>query len=473
MEDPQSFSQRLEASLDARRDKLDRTEMAKLRDALKLFQAAFQGLKAVLFKKGVLHDDPYKYELKISEVKNPPEGPFSESEKVDQISLRVSQFEAYLEFLNNYYQFTCDFLTMGRIKRVLALVKYFNFQQFTETSTQPNTRALAEIAGLVKKGTDQLSSGLIAESASQLERATRDALAMLKELAAYHRERYKLELRQLVMVGIPLDSDLAIGRRDDAMRLIKRKFAEVAGELAFYPELVEEVLNEDWSSDGPALREELLKRFAVEEEKKAVAAKERSYRGTLMDGTRALAGAAWSIDAAAAKLGEDSALLSSLDQGLGARLRRMISKIFSPGEARLEYEVVFVDQLSGKKTVEKVDFKAFVEDAGKKARLLSSLNQRAGASVKRLEGTTEELVYQFLQRNIEETQRILRIFGALEEYFKSSLPAELRPKMRSVRPEATTIKGAIIKANQKKHEYVSQREEAEQMKRLGIKDAGT
>ena len=93
--------------------------------------------------------------------------------------------------------------------------------------------------------------------------------------------------------------------------------------------------------------------------------------------------------------------------------------------------------------------------------------------MKRLEGMTEEQAYQFLQRNVEETQRILRTFGALEEFFKSSLPAELRPRMKSVRVEMTTIKGAIIKANQKKHEYVSQREESEQMKRLGIKDAGT
>jgi hypothetical protein len=473
MEDPQVFSQRLEACLDARREQLDRKELVKLRESFKLFQAAFQGLKAVLFKKGVLHDDPYKYDLKISEVTTPPESPFPDSEKIDQISLRVSQFEAYLDFLNNYYQFTCDFLTMGRIKRVLSLVKYFNFQQFTETCTQPNTRALAEIAGMVKKGTDQLSSGLIAESVLQLERATREALAILKELASYHRERYKIELRQIVLVSIPLDADLAIGRRDEAMRLIKRKFGEVSGELPFYPELVEEVLNEDWSSDGPALRDELLKRFAVAEEKKSAEAKQKSYRGILLDGSRALAGAAWSIDSAAAKLGEDSALLASLDQGLGARIRRMIRKIFSPDEGRLEYEVVFVEQLSGRRSVEKVDFQRFIDDASKKARLLSSLTQRSGASIKRLEGMPEDHVYQFLQRNIEETQHMLRTFAALEEYFKSALPVALRPKLRSVRVEMTTIKGAVIKANQKKHEYVAQREESEQMKRLGIKDVGT
>jgi hypothetical protein len=33
----------------------------------------------------------------------------------------------------------------------------------------------------------------------------------------------------------------------------------------------------------------------------------------------------------------------------------------------------------------------------------------------------------------------------------------------------TAVKNSLIKANKKKHEYVSMKEEAEQMKRLGIK----
>jgi hypothetical protein len=33
------------------------------------------------------------------------------------------------------------------------------------------------------------------------------------------------------------------------------------------------------------------------------------------------------------------------------------------------------------------------------------------------------------------------------------------------------VKNAIIKANQKRHEYIAQKEELEQMKRLGIGDA--
>lgn len=470
MEDSQAFSRQLEERLDAKRDTLDRSDLLKLRDSFKLFQAAFIGLNAVLHKKGVLHDDPYKYDLKISEVKTPPESPFSESEKADQISVRVSQFEAYLEFLNNYYQFSCDFLSMGRIKRLLSLVKYFDFAQFTETNTHLNTRALAEIAGMVKKGSDQFSAGLIADSVGQLDKAGRDILACLKELTDYHKERYKLELRQIVMPGLPIDADMAIGRRDEAMRIIKRKFVELASERPFYPELVEELLLEDFSSDGPSLREELLRRFAIAEEKKADEAKAKSFKGMLVDGVRTLSAASFALENSVSKLQENSALLASLDQGLGARLRRMLRKLFSPEDKGTVYQVQFIDPVTKSSETESIDFTAFSDETTKKARFLGSLAQRGGVSARRVEGMNDDQAYKFLQRNIEELQRALRVLAALEEYFKSETPEDSRSRVRSIRVEMTTVKGAVIKANQKKHEYVAQREELDQMKRLGIKD---
>jgi hypothetical protein len=470
MEDSEDFTKQLELRLEAQRSRLDTKDLVKLKDNFKLFQSAFVGVTALLHRKGVLGDDPYKYDLKISDVTIPSERPFAESEKVDQISIRVSQFEAYLDFLNNYYQFSCDFLTMGRIKRILSLVKYFNFSQFTETSTQLNTRCLAEIVGMVKKGTDQLSSDLITDSVAQLDKASRDILSCLKSLTEYHKERYKLELRQIVMPGLHIDADMAIGRRDEAMRLIKRKFAELASERPFYNELVEEVLLEDFASDGPNLREELLKKFAVAEEKKADKAQEKSYKGLIIEGVRALSAASFALEESVGKLVDDSALLASLDQGLGARLKRMLRKLFNPEVKGLVYQVEFLDPVTGSRTAEAVDFGAFVDETNKKARFLGSLVQRGGASARRLEGMDDEQAYKFLQRNIEELQRALRYLAALEEFFKSETPDEAKQRVKAVRAEITTIKGAVIKANQKKHEYVAQREEREQMNRLGIKE---
>jgi hypothetical protein len=470
MDDSQSFSRQLEERLDARREKMNGAEMPRLRDSFKNFQSAFVGMSGILNKKGVIHDDPYKLDLKISEVTTPSDRPFIEAEKVDQISIRVSQLEAYLDFLNSYYQFSCDFLTMGRIKRLLALVKYFNFTQFTETSTQINTRALCEITGLVKKGSDPLSAGLVADALAQLEKASKDIIARIKELTEYHKERYKLELRQIIMPGIAMDASLAVGRREEAVKLIKRKFAEVAPERPFYPELVDEVLLEDFSSDGPALREALLQRFAQSDDKKAEATQAKSFKGMILDGIRSLSAAGFTLEQAVAKLDDNSALLSSIDQGLGARLKRMLRKLFSPEDKTLSYELTFVDPVTRVSAHEALDFTAFSDETGKKARFLSSIAQRGGASARRLEGMSDEQAYKFLQRNIEELQRTLRVLGALEEYFKAEAPDDAKARVRGIRSEITTIKGAVIKAKQKKHEYVAQCEELEQMKRLGITD---
>jgi len=471
MEDTQTFAHRIEECLEAKRERLDRNELAKLRDSFKLFQSSFQGIRTVLDKKGILHDDPYKYDLKISEVSIPPESPFAESEKLDQMSVRVSQFDAYLDFLNNYYQFSTEFLTMGRIKRLLGLTKYFNFAQFSDTSNQLNTRALAELVSMVKKGSDQFSTGIIGDALSQLDRATRDILSSLKELTIYHKERYKLELRQLVMPGIGIDAAFAVTHREEALKTVRRKFAEVAGERPFYPELAEEVLMEDFSSDGPRLRDELLKRIEVKEEKKVERDKEKTFRSLLLDGARALSAAAFPLEDACSKLEEDSLLLESRDQGLGAKLRRMIRRIFSGEDKGLVYRVPVLDPVTNQRKPEDVEFARFIDETQKRAALVASLAQRGGASMKRMESLPEDQAYKFLQRNIEELQRALRVFAGLDDFFKEEIPSELQGRLKGIKVEITTIKGAVIKANQKKHEYVAQREELEQMRRLGIRDS--
>ncbi|HUW41739.1 MAG TPA: hypothetical protein VMV90_12090 [Rectinemataceae bacterium] len=470
MEDSQTYAKLLEDRLEARRERLDRSDLPRLKESFKLFQSAFQGIQQVLYKKGVIHDDPYKYDLKISEVTTPPEGPFTESEKIDQISMRVSQLDSYLDFLNNYYQFSTEFLTMGRIKRLLGLTRYFNFTQFSETSTSQNTRAFAELAGMVKKGSDQLSSGLIAESLGQLDRSTRDILAMLKELTSYHRERYKLEIRQLVMPGLELDQAFVITHREDALRQVKRKFVEVAGERPFYAELVEEILLEDYSSDGQNLRDAVLKRFEKVEEKKVERNLEKSYKSMILDGARLLSSSGYPLEGALAKLSENSALMESRNQSLGAKLRRMIKRMFSPESKGIFYEIEYIDPVTSQRRSENLDFGFFVEETGKRARLLSSLIQRSGPTFKRMESMPEDQAYKFLERNVEELQKTLRTLAALDEFFKAEALPEDKGRIRSVKPELTTIKGAVIKANQKKHEYVAQCEEREQMRRLGIRD---
>jgi hypothetical protein len=468
MADGQAFLPKLESALEAKRAHLDRTELPRLKESWKLFQIAFHGIGSVLLKKGIIHEDPYKYELKIAEVNNPSEGPFAESERIDQMSVRISQFEAYVEFLNNYYQFDCDFITLGRIKRLLGLVKYFNFTQFTDTNTSPNTRILAELCNAVRKGSDQMSAGIIGEAIGQLERATRDILAVLKTLSEFQREAYKLEVRELVLPGLGLDAALVATRREDATRKIKQKFAEVAGDRPFYPELVDEILNEDFGADHEALVAAIFAKLAVVEEKKTEKGQAKSYKVILLEGIRILAGTSSQLEDAIIKLSENSAFIEAQNKGFLSQLAKMFKRLFSPGERGLHYEVDIVESVTGERKTESIDFPAFVEEGTRKARLLASLLQRQGPTMKRLDGAPDDHVFKFLERNIEELQRIVKRLNAIEDHLRAIFPAAEKTRFKGIKSDITTIKNCIIKANQKKHEYHAQKEEEEQLRRLGV-----
>ena len=86
----------------------------------------------------------------------------------------------------------------------------------------------------------------------------------------------------------------------------------------------------------------------------------------------------------------------------------------------------------------------------------------------RLEQMEEEKAFEFLVSNLQEIQIVLRRLPALDTYFKTEVPKEQRSLVRGIKLEISGIKNAFLKANQKKHEYVSKKEEREQLKKLGI-----
>lgn len=470
MEGNGDYERILEERLLAKAESLDREELPKLKDAFKLFQTAFQGIHTVLLRKGVIQKDPYKFDLKISEVQTPPESPFAESEKNEQISIRLSQFDSYLDFLNGYYQFSVDFLTMGRVKRLINLTKYFNFLQFSEASNQLNTRCFAEVVGLVRKGTDPLSTGILGEGLLSLERTSREIFQILKSLTLYHKERYKLDVRQLVLAGLTLDRERVITHRDEVLRTIKRKFVETMGDRPFYTELVEEILAEDYSSDGPNLRDDILAQLQVKETRKAETAQARNFKAIILDGARVLAGAGYQLEEAIRKLRENSILLENQNRTFLGQMRKMVRRLFNPAEDKVVYHVEYSDPITAEHRREDIDFTSLSEEVARRARVFSSMMARNSQSWQRLASAQEEQAYSFLVKGLEELQRYYRRLAALDEHFKNEITdPELAPRIRGIKVELSTLKTSIIKANQKKHEYVAQKEEIEQMRRLGIR----
>jgi hypothetical protein len=456
-----SYQQQLSEALSARRDWLEKTELPKLKEDFRAFHNAFYALYKLFLKRGLIHEDPYKQEAKIGEIEVPDVSPFSEAERLDQISLRLSNFDNQLDFLVNFYQFSVDYLPLDKIKRILGLVKYIDWVRFTpDGSASPNTRALVELVSNAKAGADQLSMSVVGESMTNLSKTTGSILGYLKEVSDYDRESYKLELRTRITGGMS-PAEAAQSTQ------IRRKFAQLMPGKPFYPDLVEELIREDYGQGGGALREKILKQLEIPDSKPKTVKAAVSFKSILIEGLFAIGSVSSILTEIAPKLDENGMLLENRRKSFWEKVRRLMQQILSKEPEPAIYELEYMDAVKGVSVREKVNFNNLRSDMDRKIKILASIGIRGGP-VARMEAMEEPQLMGILERNIRDVQSMHKILSALDDFFKAAADKEDRDKVKGIKPELATIKNAIVKANQKRYEYSAQKEEEEQLKRLGI-----
>ena len=468
MEEGVSFVSQLQNALEQYREHLDTLELPRLKDQYRIIHTSFTSLYKLLLKKGLIREDPYKKDLKISEVSTPPEDNFLDSEKMEQMSIRLSMYESQLDFLLNFYQFRTDFLDLSRIKLLLNLTRYIAWDQFSEISAKINTKVLAEFVGKITRGDDPLSAGILKDAIDQIQKAFRNCLSILKKLTDYHKEMYKFEVRISLLGNLPIDRSTALQGKEEILRTLKRQFPHILPGKRFYPELILEILEEDYGPNGPELRKAVLEKFKIEQTVQRPIKQEVSFKEILLEGIRALAACSRPLEEASQKLVDNSLILESRKRPFLERIKLWIQRMVQKEEESLVYEVEFFDLTTSTTKKEPIRFQPFIEDLKKRSRVYSGILARTGSGYKRLEQAGEEQLFTFLHKHIDELQIIHRRLSGLETFFRSEIPRENRASIRGIKIELTAIQNCIVKANQKRHDYVARKEEMEQLRKLGV-----
>lgn len=470
MENNLAYCEQVAQLLEQKRTFLDNQALKKLRDTFQALQIYFENIFNILIRKGLIHEDPYKYEEKITEVDAPSDEAFSEAEENEKVSTRLSQYHTRLEFLNNIYEYSVDFLNFNRLKRITKFLKYINWAQLTETSPSPTGRVLAIYFSKIRMGTDQLSANLLNDSVAQIDKLTKTAFAILADLSNFQKETYKLSLRRALMPRLELTNNLAEDKIEAALQKARQLFLSSMGkDVPFYPELVKEVFIEDYTPAGLAQRQEILQALKIPEEKKTKEKKEIFYRQTLLQGVRYLVSCNLQLDDALAKIQENHDLLENQNLTLSRRLRRWLLRLVGRDSQTKIYEIEYFDVATSATKSERVSFQEFLTETKRLAQLFSSLASRTSQAYYKFESLPDERIFNFLSQNLINLQIAYRRLNGLMEIFKTDFPKERLLKLRSIKLELNTIKNSILKANQKKHEYVALKEEEEQLKRLGLK----
>jgi hypothetical protein len=232
--------------------------------------------------------------------------------------------------------------------------------------------------------------------------------------------------------------------------------------------LVEELIKEDYSPGGEQLRAEILKQLVVPEEKPKVIKKQIDFKVTLMDGLLVISSVGAALVDIIPRLDENHMLFQNRVLSFGEKLREVFRKMFNKEPEPVIYEIEYIDPVKGNAVKEKINYNIFRTDLDKRLRTYSSFGIRNSS---RLEMMDEKQLLGILERAVRDAQSLHKTLTGLDEFFKADAPKEAKTKIKGIKPELGTIKNAIIKANQKRHEYSGQLEEEEQLKRLGVNPA--
>jgi hypothetical protein len=456
------YHQKITEALQKRQEWLEKSELPKLKEELRSFHVAFYSIYSLLLKRRIVNEDPYKQDVKVADIEVPDTSPFPETDRVAKMTIRLAQFDNQLDFLVNFYQLSLESLPIEKVKRILGLIKYIDWVRFVvDTGASANTNSMVELVSLARQGADPLALNILNQALSALSRTTGLILGYLKIAADYEREVYKMDLRTKVTSIMHPGEAAQIGQ-------VKKKFTALMAGKPFYPDLAEEVIREDYSRDSEKLQEQVLKKLAVPDSKAKSIKPKVSFKAILIDGIFIIGGVGAILAEIAAKITENAELLGNRRKTLWEKIKNLLQQMLNKEPEPVIYTLEYFDAVRGTKVKETVNLNNLKSILEQKINFLQSISSRGGSALPKLEGMEEPQIIVILERTIRDVQALHKTLSALDDFFKTAVDKEDREKVKGFKPELSSIKNAIINANNKRHDYSAQKEEAEQFKRLGI-----
>ena len=462
------FTEKLEKALAERSGVLEKTDIPALKEACQTFQSAFSGLYKVLKEKGLIKEDQYHYEQKISDLRLPPAHPFTDSEMYTQMNIRLSTYMAQLDFLTNFFFLSPDSLDLRNIKSILGLIDYFHWTNLSANVSHLMTRSLTTYLEKIKQTGDGMAINIMTNSLKVLRDQNRIIKGILKKTALYARQNYKLQARVKVLSRMTLDPRRIQSDRSGTLQAIKFEFPLNWQEAPFFRELIEEILDEDYSSEGEKLRQTVLESLKIKQNKvqKKKLNLEEELKTGLMDQLTELAKAYIPLKTIITRLENNSRLMDENPSSFSQKISRWITRVMLK-KSEVYYEIN--ETLNGGETKrEKLNFTAYINWLNKKASFYKTLNNPSSSAYSRAAGSSCPELEEFLIKNLQELKRMIYRLENLEKFFKETAEGDVKTRIRGYKAEQTQLKGIISGVSTGLKHYQVRQEEIEQLKSLGI-----
>ena len=468
MENENNFTETLIQALDAKAQWYDLEELPRILENYRLLHTCIRVLFDFLVKKALITPDPYKVDKKISDIKPLENTQFLENERSIIMGQRFSDYESTLDFLCNYYKFSVSQLTLTNVKKLVDLNNSITWNSFSANSNKVNTRVLSTLIFSARQSSDALTASMVNDNLSKASQALNDINAALKDYTDFQKEWYKGQVRKNVLLNPNFDANKANSDPASELQQIKKNFTSGMGKTPFYNELIEKIIQEDQGEKKEELQKKLLAKLNVQKEADKKTVKRVDTKALIMGALQVLGSTPPQIGAIAQKIHDNHDLLLSEHNSFMDKLKRVFRKAFGIAEKPVVYNLIIVEQTTGAKRTERIEYQAFMSELATKAKRYASIAQANSPNYQKIFAMPEEKIADFVAAQISECNHLMVQLNALDEYFKATANPMNKSKVKGLKIDIATLKNSIVKANQQRVEYTSYIEEEAQMKRLGI-----
>ncbi len=465
MEGSAEFLQQLTEALEKRGRWLQGAQIPGLKAALQSYQSLFESIMGMLIRKGLLREDPYNYEQSIKDITVPSDEPLPEFENTDETSYRLAEFRRQLKFVVTEADFSLSSLSLARLKKISALYSYVNWSELGDNSTSPITRSFGRAFMKILLGADAMAAQILKDQETQIVKVFHDVRSLVADLVGFHRESWKAEVRRTILPRLMLAPGQ--GKKEETFRAIRKAFQKEGGGRPWYPALAQEIIAEELESDAAHRKEKLLASLAIPAPDAGEDKKEADARPLLMEAVRILSRPHEELVTAVESLSESERLLKGREGGIGQTIKRLFRRSEREKADSHTYEIQYAEPAQGTTRTEKVDFPSFAEEARKKATLLASIAAGTGPAYKRLEGTKETILADFVDKQINELLLIHRRLASFNTFFQAKASQSGKQGVRGIKLELLTLRNSLVKANQRRHEYGERTEGAKKRQANG------
>lgn len=249
--------------LEQKKEDVENNSFDKIHKTYKRFYSSYNSLFKLLCDEGIIKEDPYKEDYSLHSLKLPDESHISHNEEEYQLAIRLSHYQALLEYIKEKIDFSFEELTPKSVDLIMKLVQFIDWYRLFDHQPQgENTVALNKILFLYQKDIGHtFVVSTLKSTTGNIDRYSKILIDELEEVKLVIDEEYKILIRENIFSTIKLPPQLNGENIPKAHNLVIKKIKE--SKLPLHKTLIEDILLEDYSPEGDILKKDILDRLTI------------------------------------------------------------------------------------------------------------------------------------------------------------------------------------------------------------------